>query len=102
MPHCGASDLVMHCLLMSHKKESRLIWINPFYFILSSEINAYKMSTKLVFSTVKRLCIKSLVSDTIYIFTMQQKKKRFDNSGTRTFSKILCEGYLSEIMLRML
>ena len=27
MPHFAASDLVLHCLLMSHKKDARLIWV---------------------------------------------------------------------------
>ena len=27
MPHFVASDLVLHCLLMSHKKDARLIWV---------------------------------------------------------------------------
>ena len=26
-PHLAASDLVLHCLPMSHKKDARLIWI---------------------------------------------------------------------------
>ena len=30
MPHFAASDLVMHCLLLSHKNEDRLIWVNGF------------------------------------------------------------------------
>ena len=28
MPHSVASDLGLHCLCMSHKKEARLIWVN--------------------------------------------------------------------------
>ena len=28
MPHSAASDLVLHCLLMSHKKDAMLIWVN--------------------------------------------------------------------------
>ena len=27
MPHFGASDLRLHCLPMSHKKDARLIWV---------------------------------------------------------------------------
>ena len=27
----AASDLVLHCLSMSHKKEARIIWVNPFH-----------------------------------------------------------------------
>ena len=26
-PHFAASDLVLHCLSMSHKKDTRLIWV---------------------------------------------------------------------------
>ena len=26
--HCKMSDLVLHSLLMSHKKDARLIWVN--------------------------------------------------------------------------
>ena len=32
MPRFAASDLVLHCLPMSHKKESRLISVNLYYF----------------------------------------------------------------------
>ena len=27
MPHCVASDLGLHCLPMSHKKDAKLIWV---------------------------------------------------------------------------
>ena len=27
MPHSAASDLGLHCLPMSHKKDARLIWV---------------------------------------------------------------------------
>ena len=27
MPTCAVSDLGLHCLLMSHKKDVRLIWV---------------------------------------------------------------------------
>ena len=27
MPHFAASDLVLHCLPMSHKKDTRLLWV---------------------------------------------------------------------------
>ena len=30
MPHSMASDLVLHGLPMSHKKDSRLIWVKSF------------------------------------------------------------------------
>ena len=29
MMHSGASDLGLHCLPMFHKKDHRLIWVNP-------------------------------------------------------------------------
>ena len=41
------------------------------YFITSSEFNAYQMKVKLVFSTVRKYHIFSLVTDTIYIFTVE-------------------------------
>ena len=28
-PQSAASDLGLHCLPMSHKKDARLIWVNP-------------------------------------------------------------------------
>ena len=28
------SDLVLHCLPMSHKKDARLIWVNAYWAIL--------------------------------------------------------------------
>ena len=28
MPHSVVSDLGLHCMLMSHKKDSRLTWVN--------------------------------------------------------------------------
>ena len=31
MPHFVASDLGLHCLPMSHKKYTRLIWVKPFW-----------------------------------------------------------------------
>ena len=31
MPHYVASDLGLHCLPMSHKKDTRLIWVKPIY-----------------------------------------------------------------------
>ena len=44
--------------------------LNVIYFTLSGEVNAYQMKIKLIFSTVKRYRIISLVSDTIYIFSL--------------------------------
>ena len=28
MAHIAVPDLVLHCLLMSHKKDARLMWVN--------------------------------------------------------------------------
>ena len=28
-PRSAASDMVLHCLSMSHKKDARLIWVKP-------------------------------------------------------------------------
>ena len=39
MPHFAASDLVFHCLPMSHKKDTRLIWVNDDRFLHLSKIN---------------------------------------------------------------
>ena len=33
MPHFAASDLVLHCLPMSHKKDAWLIWVKDFTYI---------------------------------------------------------------------
>ena len=30
MPHSTASDLDLHCLPLSHRKDARLIWVNKF------------------------------------------------------------------------
>ena len=35
----AASDLVLHCLPMSHKKETRLIWIKPVQTLLHVNVN---------------------------------------------------------------
>ena len=42
------------------------------YFIPSSEFNAYLKQIKVVLSTVKKYRIFSLVTNTIYIFSLQQ------------------------------
>ena len=34
MPHAAVSDLGLHCLHMSHKKDARLIWVKHAYVIL--------------------------------------------------------------------
>ena len=31
MPHSAVSDLGLHCLSMSHKKDARFIWVNRFF-----------------------------------------------------------------------
>ena len=45
MPHFAASDLVLHCLPMTHKKDARLIWSKQ----------PFKRRPKLVFNTNYRL-----------------------------------------------
>ena len=44
------------------------------YFIPSSEFNAYLMQIKVILSTVKKYRIFSLVTNTIFIFSLQQKE----------------------------
>ena len=46
-----------------------------FYFIVSSEINAYHQWIKVIFSQVKWYCINSQVSNMIYIFTVAKIEK---------------------------
>ena len=43
-PHSGASDLDLHCLPMSHKRDARLIWFIKLvlYIILLSEMALQK------------------------------------------------------------
>ena len=43
-----------------------------FYFIPSSEFNAYLKQIKVILSTVKKYRIFSLVTNTIYIFSLKQ------------------------------
>ena len=33
MPHFAVSDLVLHCLPMSHKKDTRLIWVKTGFIV---------------------------------------------------------------------
>ena len=42
-----------------------------FYFILSSENDAYLKQIKVILSTVKKNRVISLVTDTTYIFSLQ-------------------------------
>ena len=49
-----------------------LIVIMDFYFIPRSEFNAYLKQIKVILSTVKKYRIFSLVTNTIYIFSLQQ------------------------------
>ena len=42
------------------------------YFIPSSEFNAYLMQIKVILSTLKKYRIFSLVTNTIFIFSLQQ------------------------------
>ena len=52
MLHFTTSDLVLHCLPMSHKKDTRLKWINPFHSgygytgILANSEDPYEMPHK--------------------------------------------------------
>ena len=41
------------------------------YFIPSSEFNAYLKQIKFILSAMKKYCIFSLVTNTIYIFSLQ-------------------------------
>ena len=34
MPHSAASDLGLRCLLMSYKKDTRLIWVKLFFLAI--------------------------------------------------------------------
>ena len=65
--------------------------IHLHYFISSQAVNS--MHIRLVFSTVKKYRLFSLVTDTIYIFTVA-KQGFLGNFGTGIFyQKGLCEGY---------
>ena len=78
------------------------MYINKFYITTSSEFSAYQMRVKLVFFYSEKNIVFSLVTDTIDIFTVA-KQSFLDNFGTGIFyQKVLCEGYVSEIMVRML
>ena len=48
MPHSAASDLGLHCLPMSHKKDARLIWVSlnvkPFKVL---EVKGFEKSKKI-------------------------------------------------------
>ena len=39
MQHSAASDLGMHCLPMSHKKEAMLIWVKVVIIFLAFSLN---------------------------------------------------------------
>ena len=45
MPHFEASDLGLHCLPMSHKKDARLIWVNSIFLTTYQ----YKFENQAVF-----------------------------------------------------
>ena len=49
MPHSATSDLGMHSLLMSHKKDARLIWVKVTTFDLHCIL-------KLVIHTLQKFC----------------------------------------------
>ena len=52
-----------------------------FYFIPSSEFNAYLMQIKVILSTVKKYRIFSRVTNTIFIFFTVVNSSCFDNLG---------------------
>ena len=41
MPCFVASDLVLHCLPMSNKKDARLIWVNMVKQVINKHVNIY-------------------------------------------------------------
>ena len=41
MPHSVASDLGLHCLPMSHKKDAWHIWVKSNYFAISEEFQKF-------------------------------------------------------------
>ena len=53
-PHCAVSDIVLHCLPMSPKKDARLIWVNGL------GINLHE-------NTIER-SVRNLISFVTYIF----------------------------------
>ena len=58
-----------------------------FYFIPSSEFNTYPKQIKVIFSAVKRYRIFSLVTNTIYIFSLQQTEAVSTILGLISFRK---------------
>ena len=58
-----------------------------FYFIPSSEFNAYLKQIKVILSAVKKYRIFSLVTNTIYIFFTIANRGCFDNLGLNTHVK---------------
>ena len=58
-----------------------------FYFIPSSEFNAYLKQIKVILSAVKRDRIFSLVTNTINIFFTAANRGCFDTIGLNFFSK---------------
>ena len=75
---------------------------NLIYFITGSKFNAYQMWVKLVFFYVqwKKYGIFSLVTDTIYIFTVGKEGFLGNVRSGIFYQKVLSEVYLSEIMLQ--
>ena len=72
-----------------------------FYFIPSSEFNAYLKQIKVLLSAVKKYHIFLLVTDKIYIFSLQQTSC-LDNLGLNFLpEKIWNAPFLSDITLRM-
>ena len=49
MPHSAASDLGLHCLPMSHKKNARLKWVNKSDLKGLHKTDVLKYSDKIYF-----------------------------------------------------
>ena len=45
----ATSDLVFHCFIMSHKKDSRLIWVNHVYYfqVVGQTANVAMLTVKI-------------------------------------------------------
>ena len=68
----GHSDWGLQHLLKHISSDSYSHCGNLIYFIPSCEFNAYLKQTKVILSAVKKCQIFSLVTNTIYIFTLYQ------------------------------
>ena len=45
-PHFVASDLVLHCLPMSHKKDARLLWVECMMNVEASQSTSLRYNVK--------------------------------------------------------